>query len=93
MFRNDVIGILRARAISLRAPALLLDKRPHDLAGHLEQLLRSSRNGPPASAINPAACRRCGFLLDENKLQKRGECPGFRGPASAMPPTSAEERR
>ena len=93
MFRRDLIHILKARAMSLRELALLLDVRPRDLEDDLHHLFRSLRTDPLSPVIAPARCRRCGFLFDEHKLHKPGKCPRCKGTWISEPVISLEDKR
>jgi len=93
MFRRDLIDILKARPVSLRELALLLDERPRDLEDDLEHLFRSLRRGPLRPVITPASCRKCGFPFDAHKLHKPGKCPRCKGPWFSEPLISLEEKR
>ena len=93
VFRKDLIDILRARPISLRELALLLDSKPRDLEDDLQHLFRSLRKDPLRPVILPAECRKCGFLFDEHKLHKPSKCPRCRGTWISEPLISLEEKR
>ena len=93
MFRRDLIDILKARSISLRKLALLLDERPRDLEDDLQHLFRSLRKDPLGPVITPAHCRKCGFRFDEHKPHKPGKCPRCKGTWISEPLICLKEQR
>jgi len=92
VFRKDLIDILRARPISLRELALLLDSKPRDLEDDLQHLFRSLRREPLSPVILPAECRKCGFRFDVHKLHKPSKCPRCKGTWISEPLISLERK-
>ena len=46
-----------------------------DTAEDLEHLLQSLKHTEYKAAIEPAACRKCGFEFGADKLRKPSKCP------------------
>ncbi len=75
MYRKDLIPILLGQPRSVAELARLLDEAPKDLEQDLHHLLKSLRRMPYRAVIEPAKCRRCGFVYSHDKLRKPGKCP------------------
>jgi len=79
MPRKDLIPLLLDRPHTLVELARILGRHPRDVENDLHHLFRSLRNGPYRPVIEPARCRRCGFVFRDDKLHKPGRCPRCRG--------------
>jgi predicted Zn-ribbon and HTH transcriptional regulator len=78
-YRRQIMEILthEPRTASSLARELGLDRR--DMEEDLRHLIRSARAAGHAVIVEPARCKTCGFLFDEQKLTKPGKCPQCRG--------------
>ena len=65
------------RTLSSLARELGLDKR--GIEDDLRHMIRSARAAGHAVVVEPARCRQCGFVFDEDRLTKPGTCPSCRG--------------
>ena len=63
--------------MSSLARELGLDRR--DAEDDLRHAIRSARAAGHRVVVEPARCKQCGFLFDEDKLSKPGKCPSCRG--------------
>jgi predicted Zn-ribbon and HTH transcriptional regulator len=77
--RREIAQILSAgpRSVSSLARELGLDRR--DAEDDLRHAIRSARAASHHVVVEPARCKRCGFLFDTDKLSKPGKCPECRG--------------
>ena len=73
------IGVLLAepRTVSSLAHELRLT-RP-EVEDHVRHLIRSARATGRRVAVEPAKCRSCGYLFNEDKITKPGKCPDCSG--------------
>jgi len=78
-FRRDLVKILSAqpRSASSIARELGLDRR--DVEDELRHAIRSARASGHTIVIEPAKCKQCGFVFDEDRLAKPGKCPECKG--------------
>jgi predicted Zn-ribbon and HTH transcriptional regulator len=93
MFRKELIGILQHRPASLHDLAMLLEEPPKALEDDLRHLIKSLRHMPYQAIIEPASCRKCGFVFRKDKLHKPGKCPRCHGIWISDPLISIEEKR
>jgi len=77
--RRQLLDLLswEPRTLSSLARELGLDKR--GMEDDLRHMIRSARAAGHAVVLEPARCRQCGFLFDEDRLTKPGKCPSCRG--------------
>ena len=92
MFRKDLIGLLRDHPRSLHEIAQLLALRPRDVEDDLTHLFKSLKHSEYQAVIEPARCRRCGFIFHKDKLHKPGKCPQCRSTHISEPRISLEAR-
>lgn len=79
MFRKDLTDALLDNPTTIGELARAFDLSPKEMAGELEHLRQSFRNEPYRLRVFPAACRKCGFEFDRERLTKPGKCPRCRG--------------
>ena len=77
-FRKQLIEVLSAepRTVTRLARELGLPRR--DVEDDLRHMIRSARAAGHHVVIEPARCRACGFLFDDDKLAKPSRCPSCR---------------
>lgn len=76
--RREIIDLLATpRTASSLARELGLKRGEID--DELAHAIRSARAAGHAVVVEPARCRKCGYLFDERKLTKPGKCPECRG--------------
>ena len=78
-FRRDLIALLTAGPRTPSSLARELGLRLNDMEEELRHVLRSTRVSGHAVLVEPARCKACGFVFDDNKLTKPGKCPACRG--------------
>jgi predicted Zn-ribbon and HTH transcriptional regulator len=75
MFRKDLIPLLLNKPHSLTQIARSVGERPKDVELDLAHLFKSLKHSEYMVVITPAACRKCGFEFDQEKLGKPSKCP------------------
>ncbi len=76
-FRKDIVEMLATpRTASSLAHELGLERGEID--DDLAHAIRSARAAGHRVVVEPARCRKCGFVFDESKLTKPGKCPECR---------------
>jgi len=73
-----------------------LNTRRDEVEEDLRHAIVSARAAGEAVTIEPARCKTCGFLFDEERLSKPGRCPSCRGtrifePLISISPKTASE--
>ncbi len=64
------------RTVSSLARELGLERGEID--ADLAHVIRSAKAAGCRVVVEPARCRKCGFVFDESKLTKPGKCPECR---------------
>jgi transcriptional regulator len=75
MFRKDLIPLLEKNAMSVTQIARAMDESPKDIESDLLHLFQSLKHGEYRAEVNPAVCRKCGFVFSPDKLRKPSKCP------------------
>ena len=78
-FRRDLLKLLTAEPRSVSSLARDLGLRRQDVEQDLRHVIRSARAAGHRIIVEPARCRSCDFIFDEDKLVKPGKCPACRG--------------
>jgi hypothetical protein len=79
MFRKDLIDLLLNHPMSVHDIARQLLMTPKDVENDLQHLLKTLRHGGYRAHVEPARCRKCGFVFHQDKLHKPGKCPQCHG--------------
>jgi transcriptional regulator len=77
--RRDLVRILSLEPRSVSSVARELGVPRGEAEDHLRHAIRSAAAAGHAIVVEPARCRRCGFVFGREKLVKPGKCPGCRG--------------
>jgi len=77
--RREIVQILAAGPRSVSSLARELGLHRKDAEDDLRHAIRTARAAGHRIVVDPARCKQCGFLFDENKLSKPGKCPECRG--------------
>ena len=93
MYRKDLIWMLHDQPASIHELAVLLESTPKEVEDDLQHLIKSLRNLPYQAIIQPATCKKCGFVFHKDKLHKPGKCPACKGTWISEPLIRIEERR
>lgn len=77
-FRRHLLELVSAepRTASSLARELGLDRR--DMENDLRHMIRSARASGHDVVVEPARCKNCGFVFEEDRLHKPGRCPECR---------------
>ena len=77
-FRRHLLELVSAepRTASSLARELGLDRR--DMENDLHHMIRSARASGHEVIVEPARCKSCGFVFEEDRLHKPGRCPACR---------------
>jgi transcriptional regulator len=77
-FRRHLLELVSAqpRTASSLARELGLDRR--DMEDDLRHLIRTARALGHDVVVEPARCKSCGFVFEEDRLTKPGRCPACR---------------
>jgi predicted Zn-ribbon and HTH transcriptional regulator len=79
VFRRNLMEILAVepRTASSLAREFQLDRR--SMEDDLRHMIRSARAAGHRVIVEPARCKSCGFIFDQDRLSKPGKCPECRG--------------
>jgi len=78
--------LLRNAAVTPREISAAVGIREKEVARHLEHIRKSLHGGPEQLMVEPAACRKCGFVFAKReRLDRPGRCPVCRGESIAEP--------
>lgn len=72
---RDVLAVPRTASWLARELGL----RRGEVEEDLRHAIRSARAAGERVVVEPAKCKQCGFLFDDEKLSKPGKCPACRG--------------
>jgi predicted Zn-ribbon and HTH transcriptional regulator len=77
-FRRHLLELVSAepRTASSLARELGLDRR--DMEDDLRYMIRSARAAGHEVVVEPARCKSCGFVFEQDRLSKPGRCPACR---------------
>ena len=77
-FRRHLLELVSSepRTTSSLARELGLDRR--DMEDDLRHMIRSARASGHEVVVEPARCKRCGFVFEEDRLSRPGRCPACR---------------
>jgi predicted Zn-ribbon and HTH transcriptional regulator len=77
-FRKEILELLRGRMVGLSELARMEGTKLKDLAADLEHVEKSLRREGIKLTIEPAHCRKCGFVFSKAKFTRPGRCPKCR---------------
>lgn len=72
--------------------ARFVEQTSKDTAEDLEHFLLSLKHSDFRAAIEPAECRKCGFVFGTDKLRKPSKCPKCKGTWLTEPRISLARR-
>ena len=90
MYRKDLVALLEDHPMTVGEIARLYGIRPHDVVDDLRHIEKSLRHEEGTLHIEPAVCRKCGFVFRKDKPIKPGKCPQCRGTWIREPQVSVE---
>ncbi len=84
--RQRIITFLRRETLSARELSGLAGIPEKEVLDHLAHIARSLARGPSRLVVNPARCRRCGFVFrHRSRFTAPGRCPECRHTAISEP--------
>ena len=76
--RRDLVALVSAQPRSVSSLARELALARGDVEEHLRHAIRSARAAGYDVIVEPARCKSCGFVFDDDKLSKPSRCPECR---------------
>ncbi|MEN8135002.1 MAG: transcriptional regulator [Thermodesulfobacteriota bacterium] len=74
--RQDLIDLLKERALDAKDISRLLSIREKEVYSHLEHISRSISTSGHRLVVIPCQCLACGYTFkDRKKLHRPGKCP------------------
>lgn len=84
--RRQIAALLAGQACTARDISSIVGIPEKAVCAHLEHLRRSLHQGHLQLEVEPAACRKCGFLfIKRERLERPGKCPVCRGQSISEP--------
>jgi transcriptional regulator len=77
--RRHLRDVLSATPRTASSLARELGLQRGDIEEDLRHAIRSARAAGEQVVIEPAKCKQCGFLFDEDRLTKPSRCPECKG--------------
>lgn len=91
--RQQIVALLQQRAVSAKDLSMEIGMPEKQVYDHLEHIRRSFRQQGRSLRIEPARCKKCGFIFEKRqRFHKPGKCPVCRGQAIAEPRFSLPSR-
>jgi transcriptional regulator len=91
-YRKDLIDMLAAAPRTASSLARELKLHRKDIEEDLKHMVRSARAAGHRVRVEPARCKTCGFLFDDERLTRPGKCPACRGSRILEPLIGIEKR-
>jgi transcriptional regulator len=74
--RREILSLLKDNELSAKAISAEVGVSEKEVYEHLDHIRKSIGKGEHGFIINPAVCRKCGFLFRKrDRLRKPGRCP------------------
>ena len=73
-FRKQLLDVLATGPRTASSLARELGMHRRDVEDDLRHLVRTARAAGRKVIVQPARCKSCGFIFDEEKLSKPGKC-------------------
>jgi predicted Zn-ribbon and HTH transcriptional regulator len=84
--RQGIIASLRDSPLSAKELSGSLRVSEKEIYEHLDHIQKTIHKSGSILSVNPAVCRRCGFVFRKReKLKKPGRCPICRGESIEEP--------
>ncbi len=91
--RQEIIAALSEGPCSARDLSAAAGVPEREIAGHLEHIQKTLSQSGRHLTIQPAECKKCGFVFAKReKLTRPGKCPVCKGESIREPLFSVEER-
>jgi predicted Zn-ribbon and HTH transcriptional regulator len=79
MYRKELVALLEDHPMTVHEIARLFGVGPRDVVDDLRHIQKSLRHEDVTLHIEPAVCRKCGFVFRGDKIAKPGKCPRCHG--------------
>ncbi|MBE0596899.1 MAG: ArsR family transcriptional regulator [Desulfuromonadales bacterium] len=84
--RQRIVDLLRGSSLTPREISAEVGIQEKEVARHLEHIRKSLQSAEGRLEIDPATCRKCGFVFTKReRLDRPGRCPVCRGQSIAEP--------
>lgn len=84
--RQQIVTLLEQRTVSAKDLSMAIGLPEKQVYHHLEHIRRSFQQQRQTLRIDPAVCKKCGFVFEKRqRFQKPGKCPVCRGQAIEEP--------
>jgi hypothetical protein len=84
--RQQIVALLQQRTVSAKDLSMAIGLPEKQVYHHLEHIRRSFQQQRKMLRIDPAVCKKCGFIFEKRqRFQKPGKCPVCRGQAIEEP--------
>jgi predicted Zn-ribbon and HTH transcriptional regulator len=91
--RQEIIAALSEGSFSARDLSALVSIPEREVAGHLEHIQKTLSQSGRHLVIQPAKCKKCGFVFAKReKFTRPGKCPVCKGESIREPLFSIAER-
>jgi predicted Zn-ribbon and HTH transcriptional regulator len=77
-FRKELLSMLSTQPRSVSSLARELGLSRGDVEDDLRHAIRSARAAGHRIVVEPARCRACGFVFNDDRLSKPSRCPECR---------------
>ncbi|APG26786.1 transcriptional regulator [Syntrophotalea acetylenivorans] len=84
--RQQIVAVLQQRSVSAKDLSMEIGMPEKQVYDHLEHIRRSFKKQGKSLRIEPARCKKCGFIFEKRqRFHKPGKCPACRGQAIEEP--------
>lgn len=91
--RQQIVKLLQQRTVSAKELSMAIGLPEKQVFHHLEHIQRSFQQQKEQLCIEPAVCKKCGFVFQKRqRFRKPGKCPACRGQAIEEPRFSLRGR-
>lgn len=78
--RQQIVALLQQRAVTAKDLSMAIGMPEKQVYDHLEHIRRSFHQQGKPLRIEPARCKKCGFVFEKRqRFHKPGKCPVCRG--------------
>ncbi|OEU74513.1 MAG: transcriptional regulator [Desulfuromonadales bacterium C00003107] len=84
--RQQIVALLQRQTVSAKDLSMAIGLPEKQVYDHLEHIRRSFQQQRKTLRIEPARCKKCGFVFEKRqRFHKPGKCPACRGQAIEEP--------
>ncbi len=78
--RREIIALLEGQSFSAKEISGSVGISEKEIYAHLEHIGKTLERGNHQLVVDPAVCKKCGFIFKKReKMKKPGKCPLCRG--------------